>query len=73
VDYEDSAIAGIMQPTLVVWAKHNRVTSFDLGLRFMELIPNSRLYVIPNCGHWTMVMRPDEFVRITTEFVQHVA
>ncbi|MFH1605663.1 MAG: alpha/beta hydrolase [Pseudomonadota bacterium] len=73
VVYEDSAIAGITQPTLIVWAKHNRVTSFDLALRFMDLIANSRLYVIPNSGHWTMVMRPDEFVGITTEFLLHTS
>ena len=73
VDYADSAIASITHPTLIVWAKNNRVTSFDLALRFMDLIANSRLYVIPNSGHWTMVMCPDEFVRITTAFVLHTA
>ena len=71
VVYPDEALRGIRQPTLVVWAKHNRVGPFELALRFIDLLPNSWLYAIPNCGHWTMVMRPEEFVRETANFLLH--
>lgn len=71
VVYPDAALAGIRQPTLVVWAKGNRVGPFELALRFIDLLPNSWLYAMPNTGHWTMVLRPAEFVRVVSGFLLH--
>ena len=71
VYYDDAQLEAITAPTLMIWAKHNRVAPLDRGVRFIELIPNSWLYVMANSGHFTMIMRPEEFSRTVSDFLLH--
>jgi len=41
------------------------------ALRLFNYLPNSRLVLFSQCGHWIPVEKPDEFVRYVTDFVQH--
>lgn len=48
-------------PTLIVRARDDVFGPLDQGIVAMWAIPNSRLYVIPRCGHWIQYEKPQEF------------
>lgn len=67
--YEEDAIAAVEAPTLIVHGRLDQVVGVEQAYRFGELLPNSWLYVIPHCGHWAMIERPDDFATITECFL----
>jgi pimeloyl-ACP methyl ester carboxylesterase len=62
----------IKVPTLLVWGKQDNVTPPFVGEKFHELIPNSRLYFIDECGHAPMMEKPEEFNNILEDFLDEV-
>ena len=60
----------IKAPTLIVWGDRDGLIPPVYGPEFQRRIAGSRLAVIPNTAHLPMVERPDEFVRIVTEFLE---
>jgi pimeloyl-ACP methyl ester carboxylesterase len=54
-------LSTIRVPTLLVWGGDDRVTPPDVAERFHQLIPRSRLVVLPRCGHAPMLERPQAF------------
>jgi 2-hydroxy-6-oxo-6-(2'-aminophenyl)hexa-2,4-dienoate hydrolase len=67
--YEEDAIAAVEVPTLIVHGRLDQVVGVEQAYRFGELLANSWLYVIPHCGHWAMLERPDDFATITERFL----
>ena len=59
----------ITAPTLVVWTDHDPTAKVEVGEMFAREIPNARLVVIPNCGHWPQYEDPATFNRIHLEFL----
>ena len=59
-------------PTLLVWGKNDNVTPLFVGERFHELIKNSRLEIIDECGHAPMMEKPVEFNNFLENFYQTV-
>ncbi|RMG56490.1 MAG: alpha/beta hydrolase, partial [Acidobacteria bacterium] len=57
--------------TLIINGKQDKVVPVDVAWRFSRLIENSWLYLIPHCGHWAMIERPDEFCALTSWFLMH--
>ncbi len=68
--YEDSFVARIQAPTLIVNGKEDKIVSLDIARRFLDLIPRSWGYFIPQCGHWAMIEHPDDFAGITLNFIR---
>ncbi len=62
-------IARLKHKTLVVHGKQDMVVPLSSGLRLLELIENSTGYLMPHCGHWAMMEYPEEFARVTMEFL----
>lgn len=56
-------------PTLIVWGDSDRLIPPAYGPAFQSLIPNSRLEVIPECGHVPQIERATEFVSAVTKFI----
>ena len=50
-DRLDPRLANITQPTLIVWGAEDRLIPLSVGKQMHQLIPNSALQVVPNCGH----------------------
>jgi pimeloyl-ACP methyl ester carboxylesterase len=50
----------VRAPTLVVWGADDRLLPPTLGQLFSDQIPDSRLVVLPHCGHIPMVEAPAE-------------
>lgn len=59
----------IVQPTLLVWGRDDRITPPDVAYQFQERIPQTQLHVIDQCGHAPMIEHPDEFNRVMLRFV----
>lgn len=51
----------ITHETLVLWGREDRILPLDSGLLMVNRMPNARLHVVPNCGHWVMTEHPREF------------
>lgn len=62
----------IKAPTLLVWGKQDTVTPPFVGEKFHELISNSQLFFIDECGHAPMMEKPEEFNAILEKFLDEV-
>jgi len=62
-------LRGIQAPTLVTWGRDDRVTPPDGLIPAMRLIRDCEVHIFPDCGHWTMIERKDEFERVVIEFL----
>lgn len=68
--YNPSYVARVAVPTLIVNGKQDKVVSLDLARQFLDLIPRSWGYFIPDCGHWAMIEHPEDFSRATLGFIE---
>jgi 2-hydroxy-6-oxo-6-(2'-aminophenyl)hexa-2,4-dienoate hydrolase len=68
--YPPEFIARVACPTLVVNGKDDKVVPVANAYRFLELIANSWGAILPHCGHWAMMERPEDFTRACLGFLQ---
>lgn len=69
-DHLGDELHGVECPVLLAWGKQDRVTPPEVATQFHELIPNSRLEWIDQCGHAPQIERPDELSGAIVRFVQ---
>ena len=62
----------ISAPTLLVWGKQDQITPAFVGEKFNELIENSRLVFVDECGHAPMMEHPITFNQHLDAFLQEV-
>jgi pimeloyl-ACP methyl ester carboxylesterase len=62
----------IKAPTLLVWGKQDTITPPFVAEKFHDLIENSRLIFLDQCGHAPMMEKPDEFNEILGRFLDEV-
>jgi len=62
----------IKAPTLLIWGKEDGVTPVFVGEKFHELLPNSELILVDECGHAPMMERPEEFNDILERFLKRL-
>lgn len=67
----EEEIAAITVPALIIHGRDDRVVPYENGVKLCSLIPDSRLVVFNQCGHWAQVEKADEFNRLLDEFVAH--
>ena len=63
-----NALRNIACHTLIMWARANPGQSLDLAQRALALIPDSRLHVFEEAGHWPQWEEPEEYDRVQIEF-----
>ena len=63
----------IAAPTLLIWGKQDQVTPAFVGEKFNELIENSKLEFVNECGHAPMMEKPDEFNAYLEGFLKDLA
>lgn len=51
----------MITPTCIIWGRNDGVTPPDVAELFHELLPDSNLYWIAECGHAPMMEHPKEF------------
>jgi pimeloyl-ACP methyl ester carboxylesterase len=62
----------IKAPTLIIWGKNDNVTPPEVGEKFHELIPHSKLVWIDECGHAPMMEHPVQFNTVLEAFLNEV-
>ncbi|MEO0513441.1 MAG: alpha/beta hydrolase [Planctomycetota bacterium] len=71
-DHLGDTIAGIAQPTLLVWGKEDTVTPPEAGRAFASLMPNSRMVWLDRCGHAPMIEQPEPFADAMRTFAHEL-
>ncbi len=59
----------VTAPTLLVWGKQDQITPSFVGEKFHELIENSQLILIDECGHAPMMEHPEKFNQYLDSFL----
>lgn len=62
----------IKAPTLLIWGKEDTVTPRFVGEKFNELIEDSQLFIVEECGHAPMMERPEVFNQILENYLAEV-
>jgi 2-hydroxy-6-oxonona-2,4-dienedioate hydrolase len=65
----DDDLRSIRAEALVIWTTKDPSGPVDEGERIASLIPNARLAVIENCGHWPQYEDTATFNRIHLDFL----
>ncbi|SEJ65307.1 2-hydroxy-6-oxonona-2,4-dienedioate hydrolase/2,6-dioxo-6-phenylhexa-3-enoate hydrolase [Pseudomonas linyingensis] len=61
----------IKAKTLITWGRDDRFVPIDWSLKLLNGIPDSRLHVFSQCGHWAQWEHADAFNRLVIDFLQH--
>lgn len=56
-------------PTLIVWGEHDRIIPVSHAYTAHDAIPNSRVEVFEETGHFPHREAPDRFARVLSEFI----
>lgn len=62
----------IKAPTLLIWGLQDIVTPPFVGEKFRDMIENSELHMLDQCGHAPMMEKPKEFNAILDQFLDRV-
>lgn len=65
----DDDLRAIAVPALVIWTTKDPSGPVDEGRRIADLIPNARLAVIEEAGHWPQYEQTETFDRIELDFL----
>jgi len=68
-----SYLSQINTPTLIVVGDRDILTPVAFSQKIRDLMPDSELAVIKNCGHITFIEQPEENTRLIVEFVRRRA
>lgn len=59
----------IVVPTLVLVGRHDFITNVAMAEEMVKHIPNARLEIFEDSGHFALVEEPEKFYRVVKEFV----
>ena len=63
-------LASIQVPALLVHGRDDRVVPWRPSSgQLIDLLPDSRLHVMSNCGHWTMIEKTADFLAVVQPFL----
>lgn len=60
----------IKVPTLVIVGRQDFITNVEMANEMVERIPNARMEIFEESGHFGIVEEPEKFYRIVKEFVE---
>lgn len=66
-------LGSIHAPVLLIWGKDDQITPSFVAEKFHELLPDSRLIFINECGHAPMMEHPELFNQHLEAFLVEVA
>ncbi|MFC4946720.1 alpha/beta fold hydrolase [Pseudonocardia sp. GCM10023141] len=59
------------QLVVLVHGRDDRTVHYELSLRALAMVPDSRLVLLNRCGHWAQLEHPAEFNRLVDDFLTH--
>jgi len=63
-------LKNITVPTLIIVGRHDFITNVSMAEEMAKNIPNARLEVFEDSGHFAFVEEPEKFYRVIKEFVE---
>jgi pimeloyl-ACP methyl ester carboxylesterase len=62
-------LPNVTVPVTLLWGQHAPYTTPYWGQRLQQTIPNSKLKILPDCGHYSML---DDPVLVSQELLEHL-
>ena len=62
-------VGKVSAPTLLLWTEHDPTGGLDEADLLLDWLPDARLHVIADAGHWPQWEKPDEYLRVHREFL----
>ena len=62
-------LSNIKIPTLVIWGEKDTVTPLQEGELIAKSIPNAKLSIIKNAGHFRFLENTEEFTKLIKDFI----
>ncbi|RYY35874.1 MAG: alpha/beta hydrolase, partial [Sphingobacteriaceae bacterium] len=62
----------IKMPVALIWGRNDKITPPEVAEEFNQLLPDSELYWIDECGHAAMMERPQEFNVLLRQFLDKI-
>jgi len=62
-------VSSIRVPTFILWGREDKVIPLKVGQSLHQLIPNSTLEIIEECGHIPQEEKPDETIARISKFL----
>lgn len=59
----------ITEPTLLIWGDQDTEAPIEIGKLMNENIKDSQMVVLDGVGHFSFLERPEDFIKILTEFI----
>ena len=72
IDPIDSLLPAVLQPTLILWGREDRVLPSEAAARYAALMPSARLVLLDRCGHVPTAERPAESARAVEVFLRNL-
>lgn len=72
IDEITSKYKDIKIPVLLIWGENDQTISLSIGQRLEKDLPNAKLAVIPECGHLPPEEKPQELVKLISEFLNNL-
>lgn len=66
---DETSIAAIKQPTLIVHGREDQVIPVENSYRLFNLIDNAQLHIFGQCGHWTQIEHTAKFAKLVDNFL----
>jgi len=63
-------LTAVSVPTLVIVGRHDFITNVTMAREIVRHIPNARLEIFEESGHFTFVEEPKKFYRIVKQFIK---
>lgn len=68
----DEELRAIRVPVLLVHGREDRVIPTSTSTHILSVVPDARLHLFGQCGHWTQIEKADEFNTLVVTFLDHV-
>jgi len=62
----------ITMPVGLIWGREDKITPPEVAVEFNQLLPDSKLYWVEQCGHAPMMERPQQFNSYLREYLKYI-
>jgi 2-hydroxymuconate-semialdehyde hydrolase len=69
LSFSPDELAAISQPTLVIAGRDDRIVPLEASYYLHRNIPDSDLYVMARCGHWSQFEQAERFGKVIADFL----
>src|SRR2546423_13990281 len=68
--WEEEDVQKFQHETLVFWTEHNPQQGVDYAQYVADLLPDAKLYIMRDAGHWPQWEKPEEHDQVLVEFLK---